>query len=1156
MFGVRIQGHLQKEDGSALIKESKITFSEVEDVIGQKLSEEQKAAALSMKATVVSAGAGSGKTTVLSYRFMNLLLNGVSADRILTLTFTKKATGEMYERIYHFLSVLSQKDTYFKNQLENHFPKAVISTLDSFWAEIARAGSFEYGFPHDFAILDGNDIKEIVTKVFDKLENEDLDNKERESLNELHSIKSRSSLIEILTDVASAVTVLYNQSAESQNKAFSDLYRLLEEYQSPDLIRNRLKTEFFDAVIDLYSKHPGKDSQEENYREQILTNLNAMENKSSHLADINLRKTPFKARSEEAGVYSDLVKETYRPLIIKLAVSCEREVAIKDHILERYNAILPRFIQEVNKEKRRLRGLTYKDVEAIAYDTLLNNKNVRNFYKNRFSYIMIDEFQDNNSKQRDILYLLSEKKSIFTSGIPRAEDLDPNKLFFVGDSKQSIYRFRGADVSVFNELENEVVNKMGGQSLPLNTNYRSSKTLVEHFNQVFEKILTEKKEIPDDIRLTDNFIGEETASYSARHQLIRAAEDKDYLTSLEFYNYQFKNSRGKERKAEDFEAEFIARKIKEITDPVSGYDIPYFCDTKNENGEKVKQIRYRKAKYEDIAVLYPSSGRQRLLERALRDNSIAHNTVESNSALSDGLAYDIYSFLQLIVYPEDKKAFLTLLNSPLVRLSDEGQKEFLGNSDFKAFEANPTFSLEEDRRSYSAFQNLYFECRKKLANGSIASVLEDFYFSLGYHTYIVSSERTSGYDEHFYYIWALANDFDQSGRNVVEFLDLIRGKVGESEKLSDVKVFPLGSEGVTLMTVHKAKGLGFPIVILMNTAGKRSNDSKDVIVTKHDGKDLVFLDFSVSSEKEKKRLFAETFFASEEDRVLEEVKRTFYVAMTRAKNHFIMTSFYSTNEKNNFRDIYTSAIKSLNADEIKIHIDEREIDMDEFEEANEMPDSKILLQRPKTFYNNPVMEPGLFKRESQGVKESNELDFYSDTKGDLLPPFGKADYINEGKSSYSYFGTLVHEAIEKVLGNEDLTLSSSNGELDKNSEKALVSEAEKVADKFLETDFFNKVIKNNVYKSEERFYIKEDDMVLEGSADLLVFKKEYNLVVDYKTDRRKNPDIHKGQLVTYVNALEALYRKKCYGVLLYVRDFSLGPIWDKDGNVTESEELF
>ncbi len=134
--------------------------------------------------------------------------------------------------------------------------------------------------------------------------------------------------------------------------------------------------------------------------------------------------------------------------------------------------------QKLFLTRKRTSGiLTFQDVSKMAVSILKEDINLRNFYKKEFRYIMIDEFQDNNLMQKELLYLLAEKSDLACTEIPGASELEPDKLFFVGDEKQSIYRFRGADVSVFKGLSTELISS-GWLALALVPNYRSPPALI------------------------------------------------------------------------------------------------------------------------------------------------------------------------------------------------------------------------------------------------------------------------------------------------------------------------------------------------------------------------------------------------------------------------------------------------------------------------------------------------------------------------------------------------------------------------------------------------------------------------------------------------------------------------------------------------------
>ena len=145
-----------------------MTFEEFLGKSGRKLSPEQAEAVYSDKSTVVSAGAGSGKTMVLALRFVRLVLQGKAhADEILTLTFTKKAAGEMYERIHSMLLAAGADE-----ELLHFFPRARISTMDSFWSEIARTDSMRYGVMRDFTLLEDDDAEDMARRIFIDMEDD------------------------------------------------------------------------------------------------------------------------------------------------------------------------------------------------------------------------------------------------------------------------------------------------------------------------------------------------------------------------------------------------------------------------------------------------------------------------------------------------------------------------------------------------------------------------------------------------------------------------------------------------------------------------------------------------------------------------------------------------------------------------------------------------------------------------------------------------------------------------------------------------------------------------------------------------------------------------------------------------------------------------
>ena len=1115
------------------------SFDDILRFTGKRLSEDQRKAVFSDRATIVSAGAGSGKTTVLSLRFLRLVYQKkASSDRILTLTFTRKAAAEMYERIHGLLSVSSKEDDsgYLKNELECNFPKAQISTMDGFWTEIARAGALDYGISRDFSLLAKEDSDEMIERSLEALSEND---KAYEGYMNLSSMMNPEMLLSLLSDLSYHIDILTDYDSESVMDSYDRFIASLKNMLSEHPIE--------EILSEIERLGEGADPCKSLYKEELWNAISlCKEGRYSELPQFNLRNKP---KGVDWDDIKKVIKDKYR---VRLKDYKRVELLEKNRQQEAaVAAFISCFIKLIQKERRSASMLSFSDIERIAEKTLIRNRGIREYYKRRFDYIMIDEFQDNNSKQKDILYLLSEAPGSFSEGIPDASELDKNKLFFVGDDKQSIYRFRGADVSVFNSLKREVVEKMEGVNLSLSANYRSEPELVNHFNSIFSHVFSNGEsewKADEEEKMIASFRKAEQEDFSASASDISAGrgagrtEPVIELDELPIPEWENGDKPDDIAAKSDAESEFIARKIEEIVTS-SEFNV----------GDG------RPAEYEDIAILYSVTKAQMPLEKALRRHNIPYTVMESTSVTVEAMASDFYSFLQLIVYPGDKKSFLTLMKSPFAHISDKGMQEFIGNDaeSFIAFSTSPVFEDEEDKASYENLLLFYNEVKDMAESGSIASLIEMLFYDSGYYAYISSDSKLSVYKEHFDYLWALADNADQRGDGLPLFLDSLRPLIGTAEKLSDVTIQALSSRGVSLMTIHKSKGLEFPIVILADSAASSSSEEMRNSIVDVEGDDR-FLLYDIGNDDSKdddtKKPLASYFNSYESRRIDAERKRVLYVALTRAINHLIITAaeysfIKSDGEKSKRYSLYRLYKEAL--EEAKIAIRCNTIPYYEIAEL-ERAESEIY---DRSWYDRAEdVRKAVYKDESIGVKEAaaDEGGFRLNSD-EMLPdfPLYVDSAISEGNLAAD-FGTLLHSALEEKLGGNRMA-EYSNSRLSESVVNAMNLSAREVADGFIASDFYKNFIGNRKCGTEIRFYYPgPDDVVLIGSADLVVFSDDYNLVVDYKSDRYRSPDIHKGQLTLYAEAIEKLYGKPCYAIVCYLRDFSSGPLWNKSGEAIRS----
>lgn len=800
---------------------SSLTLSDVLARTGRRLDENQRRAVDCDSNCVVSAGAGSGKTTVLTYRFVRLLLEGKAhADQILTLTFTRKAAAEMHERIHALVSSLKD-DPLMASELAR-FPRAQISTLDSFCSAVVRSDCIRYGITGDFTIDD-----EATTRFASMTASRLLADEQDEGARLLSIFYTPDALVDdfLVPFATGGMDITRPLDAEADSRA-------VEEYFTTRLSSALSALESICRYIEGLDGSAGP-----------ATVQKAIDIASRGLSLIDGWREDRDA-AEVAAFCFDAGTKWRRPGTVKDGSAAAQ---LKD-ITEEYNDVrdnaglfalalsgrgnlLPiyRFLQRYQEEfflRKRAAGiLTFADVPRLAVDILRTNPAVRTFYKNRFSHIMIDEFQDNNRLQKDLLYLLAERRDLCGTSIPAAGELEKDKLFFVGDEKQSIYRFREADVSVFKQLGRELEGA-GGVALELGTNYRTEPALIALFNSLFSKVM-----------------GTGGADYEAEFRSLGSRSPSPELMSR--FTVMHQELDKPEDDPDDpwlspgeAEASAVADIIQEML-TTDAYRIP---DGKG---------GLKRPRPSDIGLLFRTSGGQISYEKAFRARNIPYSLQVSRALLLEAPANDLYAWLQLCAYPSDGIAYATVLRSPLCGIMDasivpilrsyngldgqergqereqerrpeeqvkgRGNREPLPEPFADPAEAGLSWfgSLDQDvRNRYLHGCSLYRRLKEKVEAGSITDALSFLWHEGGYRMFLVSNATYHVYLEHFDSLWEMALQFDCSGRSLLAFLDYLRPRLGQNEKLNEMDLLREEPEGVQMLTIHKSKGLEFPIVIV------------------------------------------------------------------------------------------------------------------------------------------------------------------------------------------------------------------------------------------------------------------------------------------------------------------------------------------------------
>ena len=1078
-------------------------LEEEKKIKGYGPNSEQLSVIFSDKNTIVSAGAGSGKTTVLSYRFLRLVLEGkAKVDEILTLTFTRKAAAEMHTRILKQL--LKYKDEpIVRDQLEL-FSSASISTLDSFCSQIVRADCLRYGIARDFSItsetLEG---EESALQIANEMLEEEQYKAPLSILAKKLSLPDLySSFFLPLSKMCSIITKL--DVDETAQRLRDELLKAQKEkYDKVLEINSYLENEYVDSLSDKAQTY---------FLENKTVFLNKDLDSSLHgLNKIVVRNKPFGEDYKEQFNEQKALWTDYKNISFALEHIAEEEVLL---------LLVNDYILRLQKNKREKGELSFTDVAELAVEILKTNKVLRKYFKDKFKYIMIDEFQDNNALQKELLYLLGEADDKENDGEITSADLNKNKLFFVGDEKQSIYRFRGADVSVFKALSEEI-RCTDGNVLTLSANYRSEPLIIEHVNAVFRKLFKGEKayEASSQDALTKYDIEGKTApevsAENASVNLFIHIKDED----------KAKNEDEKELLLDnESEAFFVADKIEEIV-----------------KSGKYKVRNGKAPTWSDIAILLRTGSNQMCFEKALLAKGIPYSVEESRSLMLEAIASDIYSALQYLLYPEDRSAYIALLRSPFVRMKDSAIYTLINKG-----EAELSSSEEE---KLSCFKAHIEKATELLQNGSLTALIDYLYYNTGYYAYILSNPKYHAYLENYDTLWALARDYEAEGYSATAFLSYLRDNMASANKLNSTPGWKEGQDAVKILTIHKSKGLEYPVVFISN-AGAGIAPRRAGFAFKTDFgicTNLPDVPFSA--------LFGDE--DGEKDRA--EMLRLLYVATTRAMGHLFISGKLKLKKDGSLGKTAISTLlgqyligigaydeegKELGTSIIPIGYYSA-LTKEDIEKAETKGDKEALAQ----FVTN--VSDKAFKPTTQKVNASAlEVEDIDTSNSTVLPPL-KCDEILIKNNLITEFGTFCHLLCEYAVKGLNWEAQSFNkGDL---KESECINECGKALVKnLMGNEYFNKLLSLGKSECEVRFFMPFEDSLLEGVADLIIISEDYCLVLDYKTDKEIVKDNHKAQVLAYLKAVSELYGgKKTYGSLIYLRDIKKEVIWDMNGNEVE-----
>lgn len=816
------------------------------------LTPEQEKAVESLHCnTIVPAGAGSGKTRVLVERFLRIVEENPRQrenvlDSIIAITFTEKAALEMKERVHaeiakRLLAAQQRGDhaaEAFWQRMWQERHRAVISTIHSLCARLLREYPVEAEVDPAFTVLDETESQWLLAGAVDEaLQKLIPQNRAVKNLCVAHGYarlaRETAALYQQVAGSGLSVAEVRAQTdAHRQNLVQQVAQRLTVEVEQLMATGDELARfpEMTKTGREFAQRWPSwRESLAEAGRNRAWPQLNAT------LAEIlAMVKKSWGTKKELTRVKNAWKEQRLLPLYQLLQGYFAQ--AAEEEGLDGVFALLEEVDKEYEEAKIAAGGLDFDELQRRTCDLLEHHAEVREQVQQRCDFLMIDEFQDTNGLQKRLVELLVRRKD----GIP------PGTLFVVGDAKQSIYRFRGADVRVFMEMQQEL-QEARGQVAPLLNNFRSDPRLLAFINAFFGEAMSADETSP-------NFYRKAVAqgSLSAREGL-----------PVECLLLPPPQEQKPGAKGRTLEARWIARRIGEL---------------RNEG-----------FRWGDIALLFRSMTFIKRYEEALSAAGIPYYVVGGRGFYQKQEILDLVNLLTWLDDPTHRIAWAGMLRSPYAGLSDEAL--FLlsrGPADLHQPESwmDVPDLPEEEREKLRILLQWLLPVKERVGRIAVDRLVQDVIEESGIRPVLLATPEGRQACANLDKFLLLARRLRRQGScSLHDFLARVALLCEGNGRETEAAVETSKSDAVQLMTIHQAKGLEFPVVILPDLSRTPPINASLFTFSVEEG-----VTYRGEAEEGHETPLRHREGRKREQRLeQEESLRLLYVAMTRAKERLVLS---------------------------------------------------------------------------------------------------------------------------------------------------------------------------------------------------------------------------------------------------------------------------
>lgn len=1019
---------------------------------------------------LVSAGAGSGKTSVLTERLMNYVREGNDIDRFVVITFTQAAASELRSRIMKNLNDKRQQ-ALARN--------ANIGTIHHFCAGIIRENLLS-----DFKIAGDERTQILKINALDRTMEEHYSNMDaypgfEELVNTVGAGKNDAGLASVVMELHDKMQSQANPGRWAEER-IAALESEIEDISRTEWGREiigycRCTTSYWVrefAKLDVVEKYAPGFAVTQNCLEELERRLEENDwDGARALGKIEFPRLPV---CKEAPVWvkerRNKCKADMEKVVSKLYASTEvlkREMNATAPVMKALLELTLAFDREYAKSKEKKGILDYNDLEHKAAELLIDSDGHPTELARKISAgyveIMVDEYQDVSPIQEKIFSAVSD---------------NDRKLFMVGDKKQSIYRFRLADPGIFMEKYRRM------EAIDLKKNYRSRREVIDCVNRVFSQIMTEQ-------------VGE--VDYDEHEMLEYGADYEGEVPPPEIL-------------VSEDEPALIASKLREL---------------------------HRDYSYNDMAILLRNANAVGpVLAKELSEYGIPVRSAPGGAFFETVEISSVVALLKAMDNPHMDIPLMTAMRSPMFNISED---ELAGIRTCDIYGDFYSAVLKSDNPKCRAFVDMLGEFRKEAFRLPADKVIWMILDRTDIRAVCAALPDGEQKIMNLMQLIELAVSFEKDGyhglHRFVMRLDTLKAKG------VDVPVAGLNSEAVTIMSIHKSKGLEFPVVLLGDTSHRINfaDEKKSVLIHPQMGLGPTYVDKSrmvqyptLAKQAIALRMHRETL--SEEMRLL-------YVAMTRAKERLVITAKKMPKEMSPDPEDMLGAMSLIDMlSAAGMEIKEVECASGSEQSGNAQPEEDRGLEdyvRECLSFEYPYKDaetiPSLVTASEAGSEENESVSLEPGIKKrKKMPDFSK----NEKEAAGTELGTATHRALQyidfsKDIGEEIARLLEGRFLSPRQADSV---DKEAIA-RMLTSPTGQRIINADRVWREFKFSVlmpqSGEQVLLRGTVDCLIEENGELTVIDYKTDHTDRTEEYVPQMRAYKYAVERIFGMKVRETVLY-----------------------